>query len=182
MPRGERFILLLLTMFLTATWGAASNQSSLEKRLKRYLTHRFLVFRQLDVHGSKVGFNSSGQLMSRERSTPRSTRTGILYLDLELGPERLLLLGEPVEIVFKGGKHSFVRDPRTLKLMTCTVILDVPLDQMTFEKAVVALAKVFLTKQEFEEIVRLVSSGGSGGGSDSNSARDGHERGSDPLP
>ena len=154
--RGERALLLLLALFLT-TGVEASNPLSLEKKLKRYLDHRLLVFRQLDVHGSNVRFNSRGQLLNRERSKPRPARTGILYMDLKLKPERLLLLGEPVEIVFKGGKHSFVQDPRTLRVMTCTVVLDLPLDQLTFEKAAIVLAKIFLTKQEFEEIVRPVS-------------------------
>ena len=95
MPRrGESALLLLLALFLT-TGVEASNPLSLEKKLKRYLDHRLLVFRQLDVHGTNVRLNSRGQLVNREKSKPRPARTGILYLDLKLKPERLLLLGEP---------------------------------------------------------------------------------------
>lgn len=158
---GYTLAFALLCMTLPASpKGDAAAPSPLEKKLNRYLQNRLLIFRQLDVRGSRVKFNSRGRPVGTVKSDPQPVRTGILYTNLKLRPERLVLMGEPVEVVWQRGKKSLLRDPHILRMMTCTVILDVPPDQLDFPNVIALLARVFLTKPELDEIARRSADGG----------------------
>ncbi len=146
--------MLLLLLSGGVALAEVSEAGGLEKRLHKYLQGRLLVFREPNVGGSVVRFDSRGQLLRGTKDERRSGRTGILYLNLELKRERLLLRGEPVGIDIRAGDYRTVRDPRKLQITTCSIVLDVPLEQLTFEQAVRILARVFLTKPEFDLMIR----------------------------
>ena len=126
--------------------------ASVEKRLGQYLEHRVLVFRKEGIGGVRVEFDSREQLLRKSRRDDNLKHGAILFVNLEIGPERLLIFGEAVRVWMKGGKRTYLRDSGKLNLVTCTVKLDVSVEDLTFAKAITTLSRIFLMKEELAKV------------------------------
>jgi hypothetical protein len=67
-------------------------------------------------------------------------------MDLELHDDRMVILGEEIQIQMEDGKRSYVRDSRSLSLVTCTVNLTG--EEPTFPWLIGILARIFLQQTE----------------------------------
>jgi hypothetical protein len=121
-----------------------------EKRLREYLTKRVLVFRKSEIARHHITFDSRGRPTTESGPELRACSNGVLFRDLALDPERLVIFGEAVGIPLATPQPVVSRHSRELRLVTCAIMLDVPPDQITFTHAIGFLCRVFLTKEEFQ--------------------------------
>jgi hypothetical protein len=122
---------------------------AVEKKLRKYLTKRVLVFRKGEIDRHHVSFDSRGHLATESGLEFKSRPNAILFSELKLGPEHIVISGEAIRVRSSGSQPVLSRHPREFGLVTCTLILDVPLDEMTFTCAIDLLRQVFLTREEF---------------------------------
>ena len=125
---------------------------AVEKRLQEYLTKRVLVFRKGEINRDHVRFDSRGRPTSESGLELRSRPKAILFTGLTLDPERLVVLGEAARMRPGASQPTLSRDPRELRLVTCTIMLDVPPDKMTFTHGIGLLCQMFLTREEFHRV------------------------------
>jgi hypothetical protein len=124
---------------------------AVEKKLRKYLTKRVLVFRKGDIDRHHVRFDSRGHLATESGLEFKSRPNEILFGELKLGPEHIVISGEAIRVRSSASQPVLSRHPREFRLVTCTLILDVPLDEMTFTRAIDLLCRVFLTREEFHQ-------------------------------
>jgi hypothetical protein len=123
---------------------------SVERRLQKYLNGRVLVFRNGEINGHQIQFDSQGRPLKEEVGGPDLSPKAILFIGLQLGTEQLMIVGEAVQVRPGGSGAICVRNPGEFSLVTCKIGLDVPAEKLTFTNAVGLLCRVFLTKEEFE--------------------------------
>lgn len=71
---------------------------AVEKKLRGYLTSRVLVFRKGEISRHQIAFDSRGHLSAESGSELRSRPNAILFIDLTLDPEHLVILGRAVRM------------------------------------------------------------------------------------
>lgn len=123
---------------------------AVEKRLRAYLTKRVLVFRKSEISRHHIKFDSQGHPATESGPELKARPNAILFTGLRLNPEHLVILGEAVRIPPGTQQPVLSRHAREFKLVTCTIMLDVPPDEMTFTHAIGLLCRVFLTREEFQ--------------------------------
>jgi hypothetical protein len=123
---------------------------SVERRLQKYLHKRVLVFRNGEINGHQIRFDSQGRPFKEDGGRPDSNPKAILFIELQLGTEQLVIVGEAVQVVPGGSGAICVRNSGKFNLVTCKIGLDVPTEELTFTKAIGLLCRVFLTKEEFQ--------------------------------
>ena len=122
---------------------------AIEFRLRKYLHNRILVFRRQAAENTRSRFDSA-DLRSEEFWSDH--HPALLFVDLELKPESLLILGEAVELLPRQGKRTYLRDSGELNLVKCEIRLNGCSDELTFAKMIGVLSEVFLTKEELTEV------------------------------
>jgi hypothetical protein len=123
---------------------------AVESRLREYLTKRVLVFRKSEIARHHIRFDSRGRLATESGQELKARPNAILFMGLTLNPDHLVILGEAARIPPGTPQLSVSRHHREFRLVTCTITLDIPPDEMTFMHAIRILCQVFLTREEFE--------------------------------
>ncbi len=134
--------LLLTTGFLWHT--QAAELAPVEERLKENLENRVLIFRETGIEGRHIRFDTSGRPL--HRSKKQATQRAFMFMDLKLHDERMVIVGEEIQIQVEDGKRTYVRDSRRLSLVTCTV--DLSGQEPTFPRLIGILARIFLQQTE----------------------------------
>jgi hypothetical protein len=150
---------LFLFLSCSALWTQAEEKPpkndsgqprSVERKLQKYLNKRVLVFRNGEINGHQLQFDSQGRPLKEDVGGPDLNPKAILFIELQLGTEQLMIVGEAVQVRPGASGAICVRNPGKFNLVTCKFGLDVPAEELTFVKAVALLCRVFLTKEEFE--------------------------------
>jgi len=135
---------LLLTTGLV--WHTeAAELAPVEQRLKENLENRVLIFREMGLEGRHIRFDSSGRPL---HSSNNSTQRAFLFMDLELHDDRMVIVGEEIQIQMEDGERNYVRDSRRLNLVTC--IVDLPSKEPTFPRLMGILVRIFLQQTELQ--------------------------------
>ncbi|MDA2924441.1 hypothetical protein MYX65_07255 [Acidobacteria bacterium AH-259-L09] len=157
--RGRVLAVVILSLFCFNLGGQAEEKKDLDFRtealteqLEEYFSDRVLIFRQPGIEGHKITFDSQGRLLGKPRQGQKSGYLAISFIDLQVEPERLTILGETVQIRTKGKKRIYVRDPQKVNLVTCTVLMDTPVEKFTFVKAISIFFRIFFGQDELEKI------------------------------
>jgi len=135
-------------LFLTAgfVWHTqAAELASVEKRLKANLENRILIFRETGIEGRHIRFDTSGRLLHR---ADNARQRAFLFMDLELHTDRMVIVGEEIQIQMENGERNYVRDSRKLNLVTC--IVDLSGEEPTFPWLMGILVRIFLQQTELQ--------------------------------
>ncbi len=142
----------ILTLLLTTgfVWHThAAELVPVEERLKENLENRILIFRERGIEGRHIKFDTSGRPLHRfQKQDNASSQRALLFMDLELHDDRMVIVGEEIQIQMEDGERTYVRDSGRLNLVTCTVDLtgEVP----TFPWLIGILARIFLQQTELQ--------------------------------
>ncbi len=139
---------VILTLLLATGIGwhtQAAELASVEKRLKVNLENRILIFRETGIEGRHIRFDTSGRPLHRSNN---STQRAFLFMDLELHDDRMVIVGEEIQIQMEDGERNYVRDSRRLNLVTC--IVDLPSKEPTFPRLMGILVRIFLQQTELQ--------------------------------
>ena len=140
--------LLLTTGFVWHTQAADTELAPVEERLKENLENRVLIFREKGIEGRHIRFDTSGRPLYRSNKQGNASRRALLFMDLELHDDRMVIVGEEIQIQMEDGERNYVRDSRRLNLVTCTV--DLSGEEPTFPWLIGILARVFLQQTELQ--------------------------------
>ncbi len=138
----------ILTLLLTTGFVShiqAAELAPVEERLKENLENRVLIFRETGIEGRHIRFDASGRLLHRSNN---ASRRALLFMDLELHADRMVIVGEEIQIQMEDGDRNYVRDSRKLNLVTCTV--DLTGEEPTFPRLIGILARIFLQQTELQ--------------------------------
>jgi len=135
--------LLLTTGFVWYT--QAAELVPVEERLKENLENRILIFRERGIEGKYIRFDTSGRPLHRSNN---ASQRALLFMDLELHDDRMVIVGEEIQIQMEEGERIYVRDSRRLNLVTCTVELSG--EEPTFPWLIGILARIFLQQTELQ--------------------------------
>jgi len=69
-------------------------------------------------------------------------------MDSELHDDRMVIVGEEIQIQMEDGERTYVRDSRRLNLVTC--IVDLPSKEPTFPRLMGILVRIFLQQTELQ--------------------------------
>ncbi len=138
--------LLLTTGFLWHTQAANTELTPVEERLKANLENRVLIFRETGIEGRHLRFDISGRPL--HRSVKQASQRALLFMDLELHDDRMVIVGEEMQIQMEDGKRTYIRDSQRLNLVTCT--LDLSGEEPTFPWLIGILARIFLQQTELQ--------------------------------
>ncbi len=138
----------ILTLLLTTgfVWHIqAAELAPVEERLKENLENRVLIFRETGIEGRHIRFDTSGRPLHR---SDNASQRALLFMDLELHADRMVIVGEEIQIQMEDGERSYVRDSQKLNLVTCTV--DLSSEKLTFPRLIGLLARIFLQQTELQ--------------------------------
>ena len=138
----------ILTLLLTTgfVWHIqAAELAPVEERLKENLENRVLIFRETGIEGRHIRFDTSGRPLHR---SDNASQRALLFMDLELHADRMVIVGEEIQIQMEDGERSYVRDSQKLNLVTCTV--DLSSEKLTFPRLMGILARIFLQQTELQ--------------------------------
>ena len=138
----------ILTLLLTTgfVWHIqAAELAPVEERLKENLENRVLIFRETGIEGRHIRFDTSGRPLHR---SDNASQRALLFMDLELHADRMVIVGEEIQIQMEDGERSYVRDSQKLNLVTCTV--DLSGEEPTFPWLIGILARIFLQQTELQ--------------------------------
>ncbi len=138
----------ILTLLLTTgfVWHIqAAELAPVEERLKENLENRVLIFRETGIEGRHIRFDTSGRPLHR---SDNASQRALLFMDLELHADRMVIVGEEIQIQMEDGERNYVRDSRRLNLVTCTV--DLSSEELTFPRLIGILARIFLQQTELQ--------------------------------
>ena len=141
----------ILTLLLTTgfVWHTqAAELVPVEERLKENLENRVLIFREKGIEGRHIRFDTSGRPLHRSNKQDNASRRAFLFMDLELHDDRMVIVGEEIQIQLEAGERNYVRDSRRLNLVTCTV--DLSGEEPTFPWLIGILARIFLQQTELQ--------------------------------
>ncbi len=141
----------ILTLLLTTGFGwdtQAAELAPVEERLKGNLENRVLIFREKGIEGRHIRFDTSGRPLHRSKKQDNASQRAFLFMDLELHDDRMVIVGEEIQIQMEDGKRTYVRDSRKLNLVTCTV--DLSSEELTFPRLIGILARIFLQQTELQ--------------------------------
>ena len=143
---GTILTLLLITGFAGHT--QAAELAPVEEWLKGSLENRVLIFREKAIAGRHIRFDSSGHHLRRSKKQDNSSRRAFMFMDLKLHDDRMVIVGEEIQIQMEEGERIYVRDSRRLNLVTCTVALSG--EEPTFPWLIGILARIFLQQTELQ--------------------------------
>jgi len=123
----------------------AAELAPVEERLKENLENRVLIFRETGIEGRHIRFDTSGRPLHR---SDNASQRALLFMDLELHADRMVIVGEEIQIQMEDGERSYVRDSQKLNLVTCTV--DLSSEKLTFPRLMGILARIFLQQTELQ--------------------------------
>ncbi len=138
----------ILTLLLTTglVWHTqAAELVPVEQRLKENLENRVLIFRETGIEGRHIRFDTSGRPLHRSNN---ASQRAFLFMDLELRDDRMVIVGEEIQIQMEDGERNYVRDSRKLNLVTCTV--DLTGEEPTFPRLMGILVQIFLQQTELQ--------------------------------
>ncbi len=138
----------ILTLLLTTgfVWHIqAAELAPVEERLKENLENRVLIFRETGIEGRHIRFDTSGRPLHR---SDNASQRALLFMDLELHADRMVIVGEEIQIQMEDGERNYVRDSRKLNLVTGTV--DLSGEEPTFPWLIGILARIFLQQTELQ--------------------------------
>jgi len=141
----------ILTLLLTTgfVWHIqAAELAPVEERLKENLENRVLIFRETGIEGRHIRFDTSGRPLHRSKKQDNASQRAFMFMDLKLHDERMVIVGEEIQIQVEDGKRTYVRDSRRLNLVTCTV--DLSSEELTFPRLIGILARIFLQQTELQ--------------------------------
>ncbi len=142
----------ILTLLLTTglDWNTqAAELVPVEERLKENLENRILIFRETGIEGRHIRFDTSGRPLHRfQKQDNASSQRALLFMDLELHDDRMVIVGEEIQIQMEDGARTYVRDSGRLNLVTCTV--DLTGEEPTFPWLIGILARIFLQQTELQ--------------------------------
>ncbi len=141
----------ILTLLLTTgfVWHIqAAELAPVEERLKENLENRVLIFREKGIVGRHIRFDTSGRPLYRFKKQENASRRAFMFMDLKLQDERMLIVGEELQIQVEDGERTYVRDSRRLNLVICTV--DLSGEEPTFPWLIGILARIFLQQTELQ--------------------------------
>ncbi len=139
--------LLLTTGFVWQTQAANTELAPIEERLKGSLENRVLIFREKGIEGKHIRLDTSGRPLHRSKKQDNaSSQRALLFMDLELHDDRMVIVGEEIQIQMEDGKRTYVRDSRKLNLVTCTV--DLSGEEPTFPWLIGIIVRIFLQQTE----------------------------------
>ncbi len=121
----------------------AAELAPVEERLKENLENRVLIFRETGIEGRHIRFDTSGRPLHR---SDNASQRALLFMDLELHADRMVIVGEEIQIQMEDGERSYVRDSQKLNLVTCTV--DLTGEEPTFPRLIGILVRIFLQQTE----------------------------------
>lgn len=156
--RGKVKKLILVTFIaclfpLSPMVGAKlSKVRTLELQLGERLSGRVLVFRALVIQGRKLRFDSSGEPLAGTGPRVNGRKRAILFIDVKIGAEQIVILGEAVSVGLAGGETVYRRDSRQFDLVNCTIVLDQPASEVNLPRAMAILSQIFFTQREFEKL------------------------------
>jgi len=139
---------VILTLLLTTgfVWHTqAAELAPVEERLKENLENRVLIFRETGIEGRHIRFDASGHPLHR---TNNASQRAFLFMDLVLHDDRMVIVGEEIQIQMEDGERNYVRDSRRLNLVTCTV--DLTGEEPTFPRLMGILVQIFLQQTELQ--------------------------------
>jgi hypothetical protein len=103
-------LLVFLSCFplCTATEGESpailsSDVRPVEKKLRKYLNKRLLVFREGEIGREQTKFNFQGYRVAESRGKLQSNQNAILFTDLRFDTEQLMIVGEAVQVAMERG-------------------------------------------------------------------------------
>ncbi len=140
--------MLLTTGFLWHTQAANTELTPVEERLKENLENRVLIFREKKIKGRHIRFDTRGRPLHRFKKQDNASQRAFLFMDLELHDDRMVIVGEEIQIQMEDGERNYVRDSRKLNLVTCTV--DLSGGELTFPWLIGILARIFLQQTELQ--------------------------------
>jgi hypothetical protein len=129
--------------------ASSFQELSVEKKLRRYLNTRVLVLRNAKIGAYRTTFDPGGRLLAENEVELKRNLNAILFIELRLDTEHLMILGEAVEARRGTPQATLRRNAQRFNLVTCTIIPDVPLYELTFPHAIGLLCRIFLTREEF---------------------------------
>ncbi len=138
----------ILTLLLTTgfVWYTqAAELVPVEDRLKENLENRVLIFRETGIEGRHIRFDTSGRPLHR---SDNASQRAFLFMDLELHDDRMVIVGEEIQIQMEDGERNYVRDSRKLNLVTCTV--DLTGEEPTIPRHMGILVRIFLQQTELQ--------------------------------
>jgi len=139
-------VILTLLLATGIVWHTqAAELASVEKRLKANLENRILIFRETGIEGRHIRFDTSGRLLHR---ADNARQRAFLFMDLELHTDRMVIVGEEIQIQMENGERNYVRDSRKLNLVTC--IVDLSGEEPTFPWLMGILVRIFLQQTELQ--------------------------------
>ncbi len=141
----------IITLLLTTgfVWDTqAAELAPVEERLKVNLENRVLIFREKGIVGRHIRFDTSGRPLYRFKKQENASRRAFMFMDLKLYDERMLIVGEELQIQVEDGERTYVRDSRRLNLVICTV--DLSGEEPTFPWLIGILARIFLQQTELQ--------------------------------
>lgn len=143
--------ILLTALPSLAFAGKGAAVLALEKQVRRHLQNRVLVFRGSTGEGPELTFTAGGRLLGEVTPlSPPATRA-LYFLSFEIHPERLELTGEALRLSREQGRRRYHRNPDTLDLFRCQILLDLSPEELTLEKVLAILVRVFLSRDELTE-------------------------------
>ncbi len=102
----------ILTLLLTTgfVWYTqAAELVPVEERLKENLENRVLIFREKGIEGRHIRFDTSGRPLHR---SDNASQRAFLFMDLELRDDRMVIVGEEIQIHKEDGERIYVREQR----------------------------------------------------------------------
>jgi len=142
-------VILTLLLATGIVWHTqAAELASVEKRLKANLENRILIFRETGIEGRHIRFDTSGRPLHRSNKQDNASQRALLFMDLELRDDRMVIVGEEIQIQMEDGERNYVRDSRKLNLVTCTV--DLTGEEPTFPRLMGILVQIFLQQTELQ--------------------------------
>ena len=119
-----------------------------EGGLKENVENVVLIFREKGIVGRHIRFDTSGRPLYRFKKQENASRRAFMFMDLKLYDERMLIVGEELQIQVEDGERTYVRDSRRLNLVICTV--DLSGEEPTFPWLIGILARIFLQQTELQ--------------------------------
>jgi hypothetical protein len=142
-------IVFLLSTEAMAVPAISAGTDEVEKELRNYLRGRVLVFRERVPGGFQPRFDSEGVLLDSPEGSGE-TLEAILFLNLRVEAERLLVTGEAIDVVVEDEGRVYRRSRLRLDLVRCAILLDNPSRRLTFPIGLSLLARVFWSKEELD--------------------------------
>ncbi len=104
--------MFLTTGFVWQTQAANTELAPVQERLKGNLENRVLIFREKGIEGRHIRLDTSGRPLHRSKKQDNASRRALLFMDLEFHDDRMVIVGEEIQIHKEDGERIYVREQR----------------------------------------------------------------------